>query len=105
MDTFARPDTFRSESQGNSETHDLSKFWEVEDASVHFQHKCQIGLHRLLTFGVRSYKPLPPIIYCIENGYCILPKFVPSFYSQQNHKSMELYSEFVNDAVQKLITN
>ena len=45
------------------------------------------------------------VIDCIHNGYRLPLKFVPPPYSQQNHKSVELHSKFVNEAVQKLITN
>jgi len=47
----------------------------------------------------------PPILECIENGYRLPLKFVPTPYSRKNHKSAELHSEFVDEAIQSLIEN
>ena len=101
-------DTGRPDSVDNCELHNLTKFWEVEDtlAEVPVQVlDVQGKLKQNISFWHEVLQAPPPIIDCIENGYRLPLKFVPPPYSQQNHKSVELYSEFVNDAIQKLIAN
>ena len=108
VDTSGLSDTGRPDSVDNCELHNLTKFWEVEDtlAEVPVQiSDVQGRLKQNINFWCEVLQAPPPIIDCIENGYRLPLKFVPPPYFQQNHKSVELYSEFVNDAVLKLIAN
>jgi len=47
----------------------------------------------------------PPILDCIENGYRLPLKFIPSSWSQKNHKSVQLQKDFVAEAVESLLNN
>jgi len=92
-------------SQGNL---DLNKFWEVEGNAVHLPVQItdtQGRLKQNVEFWHTILHAPPSIIDCLENSYCLPLKFVSLLYSQQNHKFVELYKEFINNAVQELISN
>ena len=106
VDCFQNADEFieAPESWDNVGLHNLEKFWEIE-ASVAQISDVQGRLRQNIDFWREILEAPPPIIDYIENGYRLPLKFVPPPYSQWNHKSVELHSEFVNEAVQKLIIN
>ena len=50
-------------------------------------------------------KAPPPILDCIESGYRLPLKFIPSPHCQPNHKSTMAHLSFVADAIKKLVIN
>ena len=93
---------------GNLGLYDLQKFWEMDDTAVQLPVQItdvQGRLKQRIEFWHEVLQAPPSIIDCIENGYRLPLKFIPPPYSQQNHKSVELFSEFVDDALQNLMSN
>ena len=96
----------------NSEYHygdgvqEVSKFWKVEAITNTVQiTDVQGRLKKNITFWREVLQAPPPVLECIELGYRLPLKFIPPAHCQQNHKSTELHSVFVDEAVQSLIVN
>jgi len=47
----------------------------------------------------------PPILDCIEHGYCLPLKIISPSFAHQNHRSTELHNDFVVGAICELLEN
>ena len=79
-------------------------FWESDSAESQITH-VQGRLKRRSTFWKDVLHTPPPVLDCIENGYCLPLKFIPPARSQHNHQSAKLHKEFVDGAVVSLLDN
>ena len=81
------------------------KFWEVESSGFKQITDIQGHLKKHLMYWKNVLYAPPPILDCIENGYCLPLKFVPPPRFQRNHNSTATHNEFVNEAIENLVKN
>ena len=84
---------------------DITKFWEIESNEPVQVTDVQGRLKLKLAFWRDVLKAPPPILDCIESGYRLPLKFIPSPHCQPNHKSTMAYLSFVTDAIKNLVIN
>ena len=84
---------------------DITKFWEIESNEPVQVTDVQGHLKLKLAFWQDVLKAPPPILDCIDSGYCLPLKFIPSPHCQPNHKSTMAHLSFVTDAIKNLVTN
>ena len=82
-----------------------TRFWESDSAEPQITHVQGRLKQRSVFFWKDVLHAPPPILDCIENGYRLPLKFIPPSWSQHNHQSAKLHREFVNEAVESLLSN
>ena len=86
--------------------HEISKLWELETLEFGIQTTDVQGrLKRNISFWRDVLHAPPPVLDCINHGYCLPLKFLPPPYAQDNHKSASLQQQFVDEAVKSLLKN
>ena len=82
------------------------KFWEVEADSPSSQiADVQGQLKKNRKFWQEVLKAPDTVLNFIQNGYHLPLRFLPPSHKQQNNNSTVIHKEFVDDAVQSLLTN
>lgn len=80
-------------------------FWELEALEFGAQTSDVQGrIEKNISFWKEVLHGPQPVLDCINSGYCLPLKLLPSPYSQNNHKSAILHKQFV-DAMTGLLKN
>ena len=85
---------------------EASKYWKLDVLDLGIQATDVQGrLRKHISFWKDVLQAPPPILDCINCGYCLPLKFMPPPYSCDNHTSTFLQQQFVDNAVADLLKN
>ena len=98
------PDSIKIPAHEELDTSDnVTKFWEAESGTPVQITDVQGRLKQKLPFWKEVLQAPPPVLDCIEHGYCLPLKYIPPSFSHQNHTSTESHHAFVDEAVLSLL--
>jgi len=97
--------TYPNDTAGQESAESMAQYWEIEQGPDKQITIVQGRLKKHLSSWKEVLQAPPPVVECIEQGYWLPLKHLPSPYVHQNHSSTWTHRDFVEGAVRDLLAN